>query len=132
MDTITYLLVRLALAISLFGHGLVRLPKLTIFSNWMIKSFESSMLPKLLVIPFSYTLPIADFIIGTLLILGLFTKTALVMGGIVMLMLVLGTCLIENWEALQSQMIHVAFIAILLQFVKDCNEFSLDSIIFKP
>ena len=132
MDTITYLLVRLALAISLFGHGLVRLPKLTIFSNWMIKSFESSMLPKLLVIPFSYTLPIAEFIIGTLLILGLFTKTALVMGGIVMLMLVLGTCLIENWEALPSQMIHVAFIAILLQFVKDCNEFSLDSIIFKP
>lgn len=132
MDTITYLLVRLALAISLFGHGLVRLPKLTIFSNWMIKSFESSMLPKLLVIPFSYTLPIAEFIIGTLLILGLFTKTALVMGGIVMLMLVLGTCLIENWEALPSQMIHVAFIAILLQFVKDCNVFSLDSIIFKP
>ena len=132
MDTLTYLLVRLAVAISLFGHGLVRLPKLNIFSNWMIKSFESSMLPKLLVIPFSYTLPIAEFIIGTLLILGLFTKTALVMGGIVMLMLVLGTCLIENWEALPSQMIHVAFIAILLQFVKNSNAFSLDSIIFKP
>ena len=132
MDTLTYLLVRLAVAISLFGHGLVRLPKLNIFSNWMIKSFESSMLPKLLVIPFSYTLPIAEFIIGTLLILGLFTKTALVMGGIVILMLVLGTCLIENWEALPSQMIHVAFIAILLQFAKNSNAFSLDSIIFKP
>ena len=130
METTSFLLLRLAVAISMFGHGLVRLPKLTIFSNWMIGSFENSMLPKFIVTPFSYILPIAEFTIGLLLLLGLFTKPSLIAGGFVMLVLLFGTSLIENWEAIPSQLIHVAFFALLLQFI-DYNSWAVDILIKK-
>jgi len=130
METTSFLLLRLAIAISMFGHGLVRLPKLTTFSNWMMGSFENSMLPKFIVTPFSYILPIAEFVIGLLLILGLFTKPSLIAGGLVMLALLFGTSMIENWEAIPSQLIHVAFFALLLHFI-DYNSWAIDTLIKK-
>lgn len=128
METTSFLLLRLAIAISVFGHGLVRLPKLTTFSNWMVGSFENSMLPKFIVTPFSYILPIAEFTIGLLLLLGLFTKPSLIAGGFVMLVLLFGTAMIENWEAVPSQLIHIAFFALLLQFI-DSNSWAIDLLI---
>lgn len=130
METTSFLLLRLTIAISMFGHGLVRLPKLTAFSNWMVGSFENSMLPKIIVTPFSYILPIAEFVIGLLLLLGLFTKPSLVAGSFVVLALLFGTCMIENWEAIPSQLIHVAFFALLLHFI-DYNSLAIDALIKK-
>lgn len=82
MNKTAYLLLRLAIGASMFGHGLVRLPKLNAFSDWMVGSFEKSILPQALVVPFSYVLPIAEFTVGLLLILGLFTRQALIGGGL--------------------------------------------------
>ena len=76
------------------------------------------MLPDLLVVPFSYVLPIAEFIIGLLLLLGLFTRISLMGGGIVMIVLIFGTAMIENWDAIPSQLIHAAFFAGLLAFIQ--------------
>lgn len=129
-NTIAYVLLRLAIAASMFGHGLVRLPKLSGFSQWMTASFEKSMLPRTLVLPFSYVLPLAEFTIGLLLILGLFTRPALIAGGIVMIMLILGTTLIEDWHSLGSQLIHAAFFGVLLVFVR-YNGYAVDSLISK-
>jgi thiosulfate dehydrogenase [quinone] large subunit len=129
MNTTSFLLLRLGIGISMFGHGLVRLPKLAGFSQWMVTSFEKSLLPNAIVTPFSYALPILEFGIGTLLILGLLTKQALLAGSIVMLLLLLGTTLIENWEALPSQLIHLVFFAILIQFISS-NTWSLDYFLF--
>ncbi|WP_126244869.1 DoxX family protein [Chitinophaga rhizosphaerae] len=128
MHTTVFLLLRLALGASMFGHGLVRLPKLRGFSQWMVASFDRSMLPKSLVVPFSYALPVAEFIIGLLLIFGLFTRPALVAGGVTMVLLILGTSLIENWEAVPSQLIHAAFFAVLLQYVQ-FNRWAIDPLI---
>ncbi|WP_246296990.1 DoxX family membrane protein [Flavobacterium inviolabile] len=74
MNTTAFLLLRLAIGASMFGHGLVRLPKLNAFSSWMTGNFENTLLPQIIVLPFSYVLPIAEFGIGLLLLLGLFTK----------------------------------------------------------
>ncbi|GEP89496.1 thiosulfate dehydrogenase [quinone] large subunit [Chitinophaga terrae (ex Kim and Jung 2007)] len=115
---IAYLLLRLGVGLSFFGHGLVRLPKLSGFSAWMLKSFEHSMLPASLVAPFSYALPIAEFIIGLLLILGLFTRLSLIAGCIVTLALIFGTTMIENWDALPSQFIHLGLLEVLLIFIQ--------------
>lgn len=130
METTSYLLLRLAIAISMFGHGLVRLPKLASFSNWMVGSFENSMLPKIIITPFSYILPIAEFAIGLFLLLGIFTKPSLVAGAAVMLILLFGTSMIENWEAIPSQLIHIAFFALLLHFA-DYNSWAIDTLIKK-
>ncbi|WP_427874693.1 DoxX family protein [Flavobacterium sp. MMS24-S5] len=130
METTSFLLLRLAIAISMFGHGLVRLPKLATFSNWMVGSFENSMLPKIIITPFSYILPIAEFAIGLFLLLGIFTKPSLVGGAIVMVILLFGTSMIENWEAIPSQLIHIAFFALLLHFA-DYNSWAIDTLIKK-
>src|ERR1700712_5260885 len=82
MNKTSFLLLRLAIGTSMFGHGLVRLPKLATFSNWMVTSFQKSFLPQALVVPFSYALPFAEFAVGFLLIVGLFTKQALVAGSL--------------------------------------------------
>lgn len=130
MNPVSFLFLRLAIGISMFGHGLVRLPKLEAFSNWMVTSFEKSILPQTLVLPFSYVLPIAEFAVGILLITGLFTRAALIAGSAVMLSLLLGTSLIENWDALPSQLIHLAFFALLIQFISS-NKWALDNVLFK-
>lgn len=128
MNTTVFLLLRLAIGVSIFGHGLVRLPKLNAFSNWMVGNFEKSMLPKVLVVPFSYALPIAEFSVGLLLLLGLFTKPSLIAGAVIMILLIFGTAMIENWEALPSQLIHIAFLAVLLQFVQ-YNKWAVDNLL---
>lgn len=127
MKNQSYVLARLAIGISLFGHGLVRLPKLSGFSAWMVSLFEQSMLPLVIVLPFSYALPVFEFGVGLLIILGLFTRQALYAGGIVMLSLMFGTTMIENWDALPSQLIHVAFLSVLLHFA-DSNSLALDQL----
>jgi len=127
MDKTVFLLLRLGIAISMFGHGLVRLSKLNTFSQWMIASFEKSLLPKAMVLPFSYVLPVAESTVGLCLLIGLFTKPALIMGAGVLLILLFGTAMIENWEAIPSQLLHLAFFALLLQFVQS-NSWALDKL----
>ncbi|RZL57707.1 MAG: DoxX family membrane protein [Pedobacter sp.] len=125
-----YLISRLAIGLSFFGHGLVRLPKLEGFSKWMMGQFEKSILPDALVLPFSYTLPILEFAAGLMILIGLFTKQGLLLAGAISLALIFGTTLIENWDALPSQLIHIAFISILLAYMPH-NIYAVDKILKK-
>lgn len=127
MNRTTYLLIRLAVGASMFGHGLVRLPKLDGFSHWMVGQFGKSILPAALVMPFSYVLPLVEFVIGLLLLIGLFTRAAAIAGGIAMAVLIFGTTTIEDWSAIPTQLIHAAFFAVLVQFA-GANEFALDKL----
>lgn len=121
-----FFLARVAVAMSMFGHGLVRLPKLAGFSNWMLTKFENTMLPSAVVTPFSYALPIAEFLIGALLLLGLLTRQALIAGSIVMILLIFGSSMQEDWGAIPSQLIHTAFFCSLLCFNDSHNHISID------
>lgn len=118
MNKLSFLFLRLGIGVSMFGHGAVRLPKINQFSAGMVEQFEKSLFPAWIVLPYSYLVPVAEFVIGMLLLPGLFTKQALVAGAILMLTLMLGTSFIENWNALPSQMIHLAYFAVLLAFVQ--------------
>lgn len=127
MNPIVYLVLRLAIGASFFGHGLVRLPKLKMFSDWMVGAFAKSMLPQGMVRVFSYALPLLEFAVGLLCILGLFTQPALVVGCLVMISLIFGCCMIENWEPIASQLIHILVFAALLQFLGS-NNWALDNL----
>jgi thiosulfate dehydrogenase [quinone] large subunit len=128
---LSFLLARLAVGMSMFGHGLVRLPKLHGFSNWMVGQFEKSMLPDFVVTPFSYVLPVAELLVGIFLLIGLFTRQTLVAGSLVMTALIFGSSMIEEWGSIPSQLIHAAFFSILLIFEKTYNIFAVDSILEK-
>ncbi|WP_209329210.1 DoxX family membrane protein [Lunatimonas salinarum] len=130
MNPISYLFIRLGIGISMFGHGLVRLPKLTSFSDKMVADFAESMLPSLLVRPFSLAIPFVEFGLGLLLLLGYKSTWSAVAGAIFMLLLMLGTASIENWGAYPSQMIHLGFFVLLIQFMPS-NTFSIDGYLSK-
>ena len=112
----TYSFLRLPIAISLLGHGLVRFPKLKTFSNWMVTSMEKSVIPSFMIVPFSYILPIVEFLIGLLLLIGFQTKYTIYSGLVLMSILILGSTSIENWSAIEAQLLHSVYLGGLLWF----------------
>jgi thiosulfate dehydrogenase [quinone] large subunit len=124
----TYLLARLPIAVSMFGHGLDRVPKLQAFSNHIVGQFSKSMLPAALVTPFSYALPFLELLTGVLLILGLFTRFACVLGVLIMLALILGSSLIEQWDNVFSQIMYGLYFAMLYYFAF-YNRYSFDRLV---
>jgi len=127
-NQLLYFLLRLPIAMSLLGHGLVRLPKLTTFSNWMVETMEKSFLPKVLIIPFSYALPILEAIIGLLLFIGFKTKYTIYGGLALMSILILGSSSIENWGAIEAQLLHSFYLFALL-YVLEKNSFKIKEIL---
>ena len=124
--SLTFILLRLSVGMSMFGHGFVRILKLPKFSAWMIEKFANSMLPEALVVPFSYALPIIELAIGILLLIGLFTRISLIVGGLTMVALIFGSSMLEDWGAIPSQMIHTFFFAVLLSYL-NYNAYSVDN-----
>jgi thiosulfate dehydrogenase [quinone] large subunit len=122
-----YFFSRAAVGLSMATHGLVRIPKIDKFSNGMLEQFASSIIPAPLVNAFSHALPFLELATGIMLCFGVFTRIGLVLGNIIMLMLLFGTGMIENWEAIPSQLIHVAFFSVLLVYL-DLNKFSIDDL----
>ncbi|MFA0964729.1 DoxX family membrane protein [Roseivirga sp. BDSF3-8] len=120
-----YLFARLAVGGSFTGHGLIRMPKLDGFSQWMTGEFSGSPLPQWLVTPFAYALPFAELALGLLLLVGLFSRLALTSASIIMLTLIFGSCMIENWSAVATQLFYSLYLAILLA-LHEYNRYSLD------
>ncbi|WP_162340336.1 MULTISPECIES: DoxX family membrane protein [Cyclobacterium] len=127
MKTLSFVFIRLGIGISMFGHGLVRIPKLNEFSSGMVSRFSESFLPGQVVLPFSLILPFLELLIGLLLILGWKTRLTGISGAILMLFLMFGTSMIENWGALPSQMIHLLFFVLVYEF-HQVNTLALDRI----
>lgn len=112
----TFFFLKLPLAISLAGHGLVRLPKLGVFAEGMAASMEQSFLPKSLILSFGYVLPFLEAIVGLTLLVGFQTKNSLLAAMTIMSLLILGSCTVENWGAVQAQLIHALYIFALLWY----------------
>lgn len=113
---VTGFFLRLPIAMSFLGHGLVRLPKLEAFASGMAEQFASTPLPQGLVLGFGYLLVIAEFLIGVWLISGRWFNHALMAGLATMTVLIFGSSLIENWNAVSVQLIHSIYLAGLLVY----------------
>jgi thiosulfate dehydrogenase [quinone] large subunit len=124
-EHIAYLMARLPMGLSFFGHGLIRITKLDTFSNGMVKQFSKSILPEGFVSAFGHVLPFLEFITGVLLLLGLFTRSALILGTAIILMLIFGTSLIEQWNGIFTQLFYAAYLAVLYYF-NQYNAISID------
>ncbi|GEN74549.1 MauE/DoxX family redox-associated membrane protein [Chryseobacterium hagamense] len=113
-----FFFLRLPVAVSLLGHGLVRLPKLPDFSTWMVKTMEKSTIPEALIVPFSYFLPVAEAVIGLLLLINIKTEYTLYAALVLMSILTAGSCSIENWMAIEAQLLHCVYLFGLFCFYK--------------
>lgn len=125
---IAYLFVRLAMGISMFTHGVVRLPKLEEFSTGMVEQFSASMLPVWLVRPWAYIVPTVELLLGITLLLGLFTRLSGIAGALLLLVLMAGSGMIESWGAFPSQLLHIAFFVAIIRYWR-YNSFALDNVL---
>ncbi len=120
---------RLTIGASLFGHGLVRIPKLNAFHAQLTAEFTTSILPATLVSMCGYALPFAELVTGVLLLAGLLTRTAAVAGALVMIVLVFGATSIEHFNVIGDQLVHAGFLAAVLAF-RSHNRYSIDHLLF--
>lgn len=121
---LAYLLFRVTLGINFLGHGLVRLPKINGFREWITGTFQYSILPPVLTSVFATALPFLEFALGLCLIFGILTRQTLIAGAVMMAFLILGSCLIEKWEFVGFQMIYAISFFILLTHLEN-NTFYL-------
>ena len=109
-----FLIARIGLGVNLFFHGIVRLPNLSGFVQGMETKFAESMLPLFLVTPMAYAIPIAELIIGLLLLLGIATRYALIGAAVQMMVLITGCCFVQDWGPINSQMFLLVLAAFLI------------------
>lgn len=125
--SLAYGIFRFAFGINIFGHGFIRIMNGTsVFAAWMLKEMQGTMLPRAMVLPFGYMIPWAEFTLGLLLILGLFTRTALVLGALVIAALTFGTTLRQDWTIAGLQLTYTLAYFFLLFFRENNNQWSLD------
>ena len=112
---VAYLLVRLTMGFHMFAHGGVRLPILQQFAGETATEFAGirliglPMFPAWFVYPFSVAVPPVEFAVGLLLILGLKTRLASIVGGVVILLLMFG-----NVARLQFGTAHLMWFYVLI------------------
>ncbi len=125
---LAYLALRFTLGLSILMHGLVRLPHLTAFADATVKLFVATPLPAILVRLFALSLVFFETAIGLLLVLGLWTRAALLLGALAMASLIFGTALRSDWNILAIQLFY-AFLYAALLATREYNSYSLDALI---
>lgn len=120
-----FALLRITMGINLFAHGLVRLPKIAGFRDWMMTQFQDTILPQWSVYAWGSVLPMLELLVGGLLILGIFTYRAAIAGALLIAILILGSCLAEHWEWAGGQMVYALFFYFIISNVEH-NAYALD------
>lgn len=88
-------------------------------------------LPSILLLAFSYTLPLAEVLIRALLVLGVFTRIALVAVGALMLVLTFGVVLIPADPPTVVNNVLLALVMFVLQWGAEHNTYSLDQWLYR-
>lgn len=116
--TMAYALARLPLGVSFLGHGLVRLPKLVTFAEGMANTFDGSWLPDNLVFTFGLILPVLELLLGILLVIGPWMRQVCMAGVFFMCVLIAGSSILENWEAVAIQLFYGLYFSVLFLFAR--------------
>ena len=127
----SYAVLRFTLGTTFLFHGLTRFVSGWLaFADQMVQSFHSTFLPDSLVWPFALSVPPVESLLGTLLCLGLFTRCALIAGGLWMIALVFGTTIRQDYPTVAIQLLY-ALLFFVLQVWAPANRISLDALMMK-
>jgi thiosulfate dehydrogenase [quinone] large subunit len=123
---LAYLLLRLLTGLDFFGHGYARTftgSYLPGFAASMQKSMASAPLSPELVLWIGYVIPVVEIVIGALLLLGVFTRQALVLAFLLLFVLMFGVTMKQDWNAAGQQLMYglVLFVLLLFRERYDCS-----------
>ncbi|CAA6679187.1 MULTISPECIES: DoxX family protein [unclassified Lentimonas] len=106
---------RIAFGISFMVHGAVRFSDLSGFATKMAGQFESSILAGFPALSFAYIIPFAEALIGLALLIGSkCVRWGAFAGCLLMAGIMFGTCMLQKWELLTSQLLHLYLFYIIL------------------
>ncbi len=126
--SIAYALLRLTFGVNIGMRGLMRVVRGTDgFTAFLLKQFEVTYLPPAMIVPFGHVLPWVELALGVLLILGLWTRPALIIGALMMTSLTFGTMLIGTDFYLALLQLTYAGFWFLLLALRSWNGLSLDA-----
>jgi thiosulfate dehydrogenase [quinone] large subunit len=114
---LAYQLLRLFIGLDFFGHGFARIftgTHLAGFAQGMVKNMSSAPLPPQLVLATGYIVPCVELLIGILLISGLLVRHALVAALLLMLVLIFGVTMKQDWNVAGQQLLYALVLALLL------------------
>jgi thiosulfate dehydrogenase [quinone] large subunit len=125
--SIAYAILRLTLGVNIGLRGMVRIGHgSSAFAQGIVKQMEATILPASLVYAFAFTLVWVESAVGIMLILGLQTRLALIVGGLMMTLLTFGTMQIENFQNAWLQLTY-ALVFFVVLVCRSWNLISLDA-----
>ena len=112
-----YLLLRLIAGMDFFGHGFARIftgSYLSGFAHSMVGDMAKSPLSAPLVLATGYVVPCVELVIGVLLLTGVATRFALIMAMLLVLVLMFGITMKQDWNIAGQQLLYGLVLAVLL------------------
>ena len=125
---LAYAAFRITLGMNIFFHGAMRL--ITGLDAWAVKEealFTNTLLPMWSVSAFLHVLPFVEVLLGALAFLGLYTRWALIAGSLMILTLVFGNDIRQDWNTVGNNMHYVLYYAGLIAAYR-YNAFALDNL----
>lgn len=114
-NKLAYHCFRIAIGVSILIHGAVRIPKIVKVAEGISSDYVGTILEGLPSLAAGYMIPIAELLVGLTLLIGWkVIRYGLASGILLMGILMIGTCLLEKWGNLPSQIIHAIAFYILL------------------
>ena len=129
--SLAYAIFRLTFGVNICFRGVARIFVLGLdnFANGMIKQFAMTWIGPALINPFAHTIPLIETTIGVMIILGLGTRYALIIGGLMMTSLTFGSMYLGDFTLAWLQLTYaIAFF--LLLAARSWNVISLDHMLF--
>ncbi len=111
------LLLRFVTGVNYLMHGAVRVfGDYSGFANAMADDFSGTFLPAFSVRLLGYAIPVAELIIGVILIVGYQLRLGLIAAFLLMAVLIFGMSLLQQWGVVGTQMIYVLALFLILYF----------------
>ncbi len=126
---LAYTFLRVIVGVNYFNHGATRIGDIPGFMDAMVAAMAGAWMPEALVRLNAALVPPVELLVGLLLILGLVTRGALIACLALMVMLMYGVTIVQNWDVAASQLIYDIILALLLAGL-GFNKISLDRQIF--
>src|ERR1700730_15602059 len=126
---IAYTILRVSFGANIMLHGVSRILMGHIaFLAYLTHYFEKApYFPASMLSAFATVQPWVETVLGLLLLIGLATRVSLIGGGLVIMCLVIGTHLAQDWLVSGLQLIY-AFLYYYLLVHLDQNRFSIDGL----
>ncbi len=121
-----YAILRVSLGLNICLHGVVRWAAgLRSFAQSLAPMFEKTILPSWSVYSFGYLLPVLEAVVGASVLIGFNSRRFLTVGAVLMLVLMFGSTLRQDWQTVGIQLIYSVVYCILLAGVR-FNSYGID------